>query len=227
MDIEPFGDLSICSAYRAARSHHATNGPEHLQSGIQKPMAIVGHWSTTVGCFLEALEALRSCPASFKAEAGLRWCGASREPKEDLMSKSAKKRAARLPRASRSAAERAPKSAQSKGPRHKPAQLKPAAPQDRSAESTRRKVKTDASKSGSKQARVLALLRAPNGATITAIMQATGWQQHSVRGFLAGVVRNRLKLNLTSNEVDGRRVYRITDSEDGRATKARDATRAA
>ena len=41
------------------------------------------------------------------------------------------------------------------------------------------------------------------------MMKATGWQQHSVRGFLAGVVRKRLKLKLDSKRVDGDRVYRI------------------
>ena len=41
------------------------------------------------------------------------------------------------------------------------------------------------------------------------MMQATGWQQHSVRGFLAGVVRKRLRLKLGSNKVDGARVYRV------------------
>ena len=60
---------------------------------------------------------------------------------------------------------------------------------------------------GSKQSRVIAMLQSPGGATIAAMMKATGWQQHSVRGFLAGVVRKRLKLKLGSQKVDGIRVY--------------------
>src|SRR6195256_4378679 len=62
---------------------------------------------------------------------------------------------------------------------------------------------------GSKQARVLAMLGSPSGTTIAAMMKATGWQQHSVRGFLAGVVRKKLKLKLGSKKVDGNRGYRI------------------
>ncbi|MCR6732720.1 MAG: DUF3489 domain-containing protein [Afipia sp.] len=61
----------------------------------------------------------------------------------------------------------------------------------------------------SKQNKVLDMLRAPSGTTIAAIMTATDWQQHSVRGFLAGTVRKKLKLNLTSVKTDGPRVYRI------------------
>src|SRR6201998_4025867 len=71
---------------------------------------------------------------------------------------------------------------------------------------------------GSKQSRVIALLQSSTGATIEAMMKATGWQPHSVRGFLAGVVRKRLKLKLGSKKVDGNRVYRIASG--GRRTTA-------
>ena len=47
------------------------------------------------------------------------------------------------------------------------------------------------------------------------MMKATDWQPHSVRGFLAGVVRKRLKLKLSSKKVDGNRVYQIAGGDGG------------
>jgi hypothetical protein len=57
--------------------------------------------------------------------------------------------------------------------------------------------------------RVLRRLRRPNGATVATIMESTGWQPHSVRGFFAGVVRKKLRLKLASETGDRGRVYRI------------------
>src|ERR1700716_4320844 len=69
-----------------------------------------------------------------------------------------------------------------------------------------------AARPATKHDRIIAMLRTPAGATIAAIMTATEWQQHSVRGFLAGVVRKKLGLNLVSEQTDKGRVYRIKDS---------------
>src|SRR3979490_478629 len=66
-----------------------------------------------------------------------------------------------------------------------------------------------ASRPDTKPSRIVAMLRAPAGATIAAIMTATGWQQHSVRGFLAGVVRKKLGLNLISEQTEKGRGYTI------------------
>ena len=64
-----------------------------------------------------------------------------------------------------------------------------------------------------KHARIIAMLRTPAGATISSLMTATEWQQHSVRGFLAGIVRKKLGLNLVSEQTDKGRVYRIKDGK--------------
>src|SRR6267378_4314394 len=67
-----------------------------------------------------------------------------------------------------------------------------------------------AARPATKHARIIAMLRTP---TIASIVTATEWQQHSVRGFLAGVVRKKLGLNLVSEQTDKGRVYRIKDGK--------------
>jgi hypothetical protein len=76
----------------------------------------------------------------------------------------------------------------------------------------------------SKQDRVVALLQQPRGATLDVLVNATGWQKHSVRGFLAGTVRKKLKLPLISEKVDGIRTYRIGASRAVKAASKRQST---
>lgn len=63
---------------------------------------------------------------------------------------------------------------------------------------------------GSKQALLIEMLEAPEGATIQQVVHATGWQPHTVRGAIAGALKKKLGLNVVSEKVKGRgRVYRI------------------
>jgi hypothetical protein len=95
---------------------------------------------------------------------------------------------------------------------------KTSAGKDRQKAAPAEKRKTATPGSNSKQANVLAMLSQAKGTTIAAIVKATGWQQHSVRGFFASVVRKKLKLTLESEKPDGERRYRIVGGQAANAT---------
>ena len=106
-----------------------------------------------------------------------------------------------------------PKSAKKRSPKSKAARATAAKPPQPAI--------TDPEKRndpGLKQARVIEMLQSPTGMTIAAMMKETGWQQHSVRGFLAGVVRKKLKLKLNSKKIDGTRVYRVDGADSAKSS---------
>ena len=96
--------------------------------------------------------------------------------------------------------------------KRKPATVAPSSSKAIPSESRPRKDKKSAptiKRSSTKQETVLGMLRQPKGTTVAAIAKATGWQQHSVRGVLAGVVKKKLRLKLESEAVGEQRVYSI------------------
>ena len=66
-------------------------------------------------------------------------------------------------------------------------------------------------RAGSKQARVIGLLRQPEGATIDEIASAMEWQRHTVRGLISGALKKRLGLDIVSERTDRGRFYRISE----------------
>jgi hypothetical protein len=70
--------------------------------------------------------------------------------------------------------------------------------------------KVRATREGSKTDRVLELLKRPGGVTAKELMKVTGWQPHSVRGFLSGTIGKKMGLTVTSTKgEDGERTYSI------------------
>ena len=67
-----------------------------------------------------------------------------------------------------------------------------------------------AARAGSKQAKLVELLRHAKGASIAEMVKATGWQAHSVRGAMSGVLKKRLGLTITSTKEERGRVYRVS-----------------
>jgi len=74
-------------------------------------------------------------------------------------------------------------------------------------------------KPASKHDTLLKLLRQDKGTTLDALVKSSGWQKHSVRGFLAGTVRKKLKLPLVSEKIDGVRTYRIGSPKASKSAK--------
>ena len=74
-------------------------------------------------------------------------------------------------------------------------------------------------KTSSKHDTILKLLRQEKGTTLDALIKTSGWQKHSIRGFLAGTVRKKLKLPLVSEKIDGVRTYRIGSAKGSKPAK--------
>lgn len=85
---------------------------------------------------------------------------------------------------------------------------KPAA--DASGESTNAAAPS-ATRPKGKIGAVIALLRRPEGAGLVELQTATGWQAHSVRGAIAGAIKKKHGLTVTSEKTDGGRIYRIPE----------------
>ena len=75
-----------------------------------------------------------------------------------------------------------------------------------------RKSKPHTARDGSKKADIIRLLERAKGATLAELMTATGWQAHSVRGFISGTLGKRLKMKIDSFRTEkGDRAYRVKE----------------
>ncbi len=90
-------------------------------------------------------------------------------------------------------------------------ETKPKATNPKSTTATKRRVpKSVAPRPGSKKAKILALLKRPTGVSLAQLEKATGWQPHSVRGFLSAAIKKQMGLRLQVSPLpDGSRAYRV------------------
>jgi len=87
---------------------------------------------------------------------------------------------------------------------------KKASPAKKAPKTPKGEKKGGAARDGSKAAKILELLKRPGGVTSKELMKATGWQPHSVRGFLSGTIGKKMGLTVTSTKGDdGERTYSI------------------
>ena len=87
---------------------------------------------------------------------------------------------------------------------------KKATPAKKAPKATKREKQGDSARDGSKAATILELLKRPGGATAKELMKATGWQPHSVRGFLSGTIRKKMGLDVISaKSEEGERSYSV------------------
>ncbi len=87
---------------------------------------------------------------------------------------------------------------------------KKATPAKKAPKAPKGEKKSGAARDGSKAAKILELLKRPGGATSKELMKATGWQPHSIRGFLSGTIGKKMGLTVTSTKgEDGERTYSV------------------
>jgi hypothetical protein len=126
-----------------------------------------------------------------------------------MMSKSPTPKAARRPPATKSAA--GPAKSRKGLKQATRAKVPSSSARRRTAELPPAPAASEAAEATTKQAQLIALLKQASGASLADLMTATGWQAHSVRGVISGVLRKRLQLPVISETVDGTRRYRIAE----------------